>query len=579
MEVKFPELKKARIAGFFYSFRTRNFECNHVAILVVLLIGSSLYSSFIASSPIFDDHNVVTNAVFGNYALSPLPLAPRSIPYFSIAFLNIISTDNIAWNRCFNVGLLIGTTLALNTFLKRVFNRLISKDSAPHASIIALCISAWFILNPVTVYGVAYLAQRTILMATLFSLVSATLYLRAQHENRSVDLLSAGLCACLAMLCKEHALLLPFAIAALTPLATGWNRITIRRCATFNVLLLPMSWWVISNRAPEAGSSYEIYSGDILSQFSLPAPFSDIGGVWGMSIATQLGLFLRYLGSWLWPDPAYLSADLRIDFDQYWTGPIGYLLALISVSLIASAFLHTSRKSARPELRLISSGIAYSAILFVVELSVVRVQEPFVLYRSFLWMPGYALIFSGLIAIVVQKINIRNKKAATTLLILLPLLPLAMTPWTVDRLHSLESEESVWRDALLKLPKPTTPGADRIYYNLAGEAYKRKDYSAALDFSERVVRQSPGAFQGYLALGTSLIALGKLDEASKAFDKAESLPKPEMFNGYIQFKRCILLELGGSQGVDVINCLEKSAGMGYSQAKMILQLRQSETKK
>lgn len=545
----------------------------------LLIAVATVYAQFVSSALVFDDHNVATAAASGAFALGPFPLAPRSIPYFSIAFLNVVSADNIAWNRWFNIGLLICTTLALAAFLKRAFNRLDAEGVSDYTATITVCTCAWFVFNPISAYGVAYLAQRTILMATLFSLVSATLYLRAQSENRSVDLLSAGLCACLAMLCKEHALLLPFAIAALTPLAKEWNRITIRRCATFIVLLLPMCWWVVSNRAPEAGSTYEVYSGDILSQFSLPAPYSDIGGAWGMSIATQLGLFLRYLGSWLWPNPAYLSADLRIDFDEYWSGPIGYILALISISLVAIAFLHITRKTAKPQLRLLSSGIAYTAILFMVELSVVRVQEPFVLYRSFLWMPGYALIFSGLLAIVVQKINLWNKKAATTSLILLPLLPLAMIPWTVDRLHSLESEESVWRDALLKLPKSSTPGADRIYYNLAGEAYKRKDYSAALDFSQRVVRQSPGAFQGHLALGTSLIALGKFDEAERAFDKADSLPKPEMFNGYIQFKRCILLELKGSQSGEVTDCLEKSANMGYSQAKMILQLRKNMTMK
>lgn len=559
--------------------RLKNKLLSRLLLGFLLIAVAAVYAQFVSSALVFDDHNVATATASGAFALGPFPLAPRSIPYFSIAFFNVVSADNIAWNRWFNIGLLICTTLALAAFLKRAFNRLEAEDVSDYTSTIALCTCAWFVVNPISAYGVAYLAQRTILMATLFSLVSATLYLRAQSENRSVDLLSAGLCACLAMLCKEHALLLPFAIAALTPLAKEWNRITIRRCATFTVFLLPMCWWVVSNRAPEAGSTYEVYSGDILSQFSLPSPYSDIGGTWGMSITTQLGLFLRYLGSWFWPNPAYLSADLRIDFDQYWSGPNGYLLALISASLIASALLQSRSKSARPELRLISAGIAYSAILFMVELSVVRVQEPFVLYRSFLWMPGYALIFSGLLAIVVQKINLWNKKAATTSLILLPLLPLAMIPWTVDRLHSLESEESVWRDALLKLPRPSTPGADRIYYNLAGEAYKRKDYSSALDFSERVVRQNPGAFQGYLALGTSLIALGKLNEAEKAFDKAESLPKPEMFNGYIQFKRCILLDLAGSKGSDVTDCLEKSVRMGYSQAKLILQLRQSVTTK
>lgn len=549
-------------------------------VFLIFTVGCSVYLNFIGSPIVFDDHNVATVQALGGFLFSPFPLAPRSVPYFSIAVLNVISSGEIIWNRWFNLVLLNLTTLALACFLKRVGHLLSINSIQPflwQAIVLSLC--AWFILNPVAVYGVAYLAQRTILMATLFSLISATLYLRAHSANRSLDLVSAALFASIAMLCKEHAAPLPLAIAALTPLVKDWDRVTIRRCVFFVLLLLPMSYWVVSSRAPETGSAYEIYAGEILNQFSLPPLFNKYGGLWGMSIATQLGLFIRYFLSWIWPNPDSLSADMRIDFELYWTGLTGYLSAAFAILLVLASFFLISRKTTRPELRLISTGIAYVAMLFVVELSVVRIQEAFVLYRSFLWVPGYALIVGGILLLSVQKVANWNIKVANLTVFVLPLLFFAMTPWTIDRLKSLSSEEAVWLDALKKLPRPSTPGADRIYYNLAGEAYKKKNYQTALDYSEQVIKQNPGSFQGYLAKGTSLVALNDYQGATEAFDQAERLPKPEMFIGYIQFKRCIVIELGGGPTEEVMRCLKKSASMGYSQAKMILQLRQNMTEK
>ena len=176
---------------------------------------------------------------------------------------------------------------------------------------------------------------------------------------------------------------------------------------------------------------------------------------------------------------------------------------------------------------------------------------------------------------MLKKARAWNGTLANIMMIVLPLSFLSMIPWTLDRLRSLSSVEQVWRDAFNKLPRQETPGSDRIYYNLAGEAFKRKEYQTALDYGERVIKQNPGAFQGYLALGTSLIALGRLDEAAIAFDKADNLPKPEIFKGYIQFKRCIILELAGIQETGVTECLEKSANQGYSQAIIALQFRKS----
>jgi tetratricopeptide (TPR) repeat protein len=114
-------------------------------------------------------------------------------------------------------------------------------------------------------------------------------------------------------------------------------------------------------------------------------------------------------------------------------------------------------------------------------------------------------------------------------------------------------------------------GSDRIYYNLAGEAFKRKDYSEALRFSEMVIKQNPGSFQGYLAKGTSLLSMRQLDEAMRSFDDAESHRPPKEFLGYIEFKRCAVIAARGNHD-ETIACLRRSAKLGYEMARFRLKM-------
>jgi tetratricopeptide (TPR) repeat protein len=138
-------------------------------------------------------------------------------------------------------------------------------------------------------------------------------------------------------------------------------------------------------------------------------------------------------------------------------------------------------------------------------------------------------------------------------------------------LHSFSSEEALWQDALAKLPRPDVAGADRIYYNLAGEAYKRKDYAEALRLSELVITQNPRAFQGYLAKGTSLLALGRVDAAEQAFNDADAHRPPKKFLGYIEFKRCAVSEARGMRE-ETIACLRRSVKLGYEAARFRLEM-------
>jgi len=534
------------------------------------LLIAGTYGPFYASPAVFDDHSIITNLTAYDYAQQPFSLTTRNFPYFSIGFFQVLSGGDLAWNRWCNIALFGLVIVALYFFLLRVLSRFAPKDSQ-ELRWAALCVCLWFALNPVAVYAVAYLVERTIVMATLFSILAVNLYLRAQQQERNADLLSAALFGGLAMMCKEHAVLLPVAALALTPLVRDWGGKVALRAGVFLLLLAPICYWTISHRAGVVGTNYEVYAGEAIAQMALPSIFDFSGGIWAMSIATQLGLFLKYFFLWVFPSPAFLSADIRIDFPALWSGVWGVIGALLMLVAGLAALVVTFRKKATPAIRLSAAAFLYAAILYIVELSVVRIQEPFVLYRSFLWAPAYALLVGGLLLSCSRWLRVRSRAGWLTFCIAVPLACLALIPWTQDRLQTFSSEEALWQDALRKLPSPNVAGADRIYYNLAGEAYKAKRYSQALEFSERVIARNPRAFQGYLAKGTSLLALSDMDGASRALDQATACQPQPKYLAYIEFKRCIVLEAKGDTAA-IPACLRRSAAMGYTRAGIQLQM-------
>ena len=425
-------------------------------------------------------------------------------------------------------------------------------------------------INPVAVYGVAYLVQRTIVMATLFSLLSFTLYLRAQQTLRWPDLFSSAFLAWLAMMCKEHAILTPIAAIMLTPLCGGWTRERLARAAMNLAISLPGMLWVLWHRGSAiVGTSYEVYAGQILSQVAgLDFP----GGPWAMSAATQALLFWKYGLLWLVPFPGWMSADLRVDFAAIWANPLAYAGLVVSVTAVALALLAWCRPVRYAAWTVWASVLLFAAVPFAIELSTVRVQEPFVLYRSYLWMPAYALLLAMVLVridggLARQPAGMRRKLFWVALVGGCCLL----FPAAQDRLRSFSSERALWQDALDKLPHPAVAGADRIYYNLAGEAFKRREYAEALRLSDLVIAQNPAAFQGYLARGTSLLALARGDEAMQAFDEAEAHQPPKEFLGYIEFKRCGVIDARGDRAGGVA-CLRRSARLGYEMARFRLKL-------
>ena len=179
---------------------------------------------------------------------------------------------------------------------------------------------------------------------------------------------------------------------------------------------------------------------------------------------------------------------------------------------------------------LLGLAMLYPWLLFVLEFSSIRVQEPFVLYRSYLWMPGMLLSFPLLLD------KWPNKKT----FLALGLTALLLAPLAVNRLWVFADNYRLWNDAALLLPDDRVPGADRILFNRGqAEVGENKRDAAIADF-ERVVAISPQYAPVRFELGWTYAVTGRYQDAMIQFDAAIA-DDPSFANAY--YGKAMLLKM------------------------------------
>jgi tetratricopeptide (TPR) repeat protein len=177
-------------------------------------------------------------------------------------------------------------------------------------------------------------------------------------------------------------------------------------------------------------------------------------------------------------------------------------------------------------------GLFWTVSLFLIELSTVRFQEAVVLYRSYLWAPGFLLALAGLLSLISLRWVLGLAILAVALLV----------PLSWGRLEVFSSELALWREAEQKLPQATTPGAVRIHYNLGIFYAKAKQTDRALNEFEWVIAQDARAFQGYWGRSAIYMQDGQMEMAVDDLATVIRL-KPDYGMAYFQLG-AVLKHLG-----------------------------------
>ncbi len=518
-----------------------------LCLAVLALLASLLYLPFLSNGWVFDDANLFANLSVYDYATKPVSLTPRALPYFSLGLVQVIF-GSIEAQRTVSLILHIACSGLLFALLKSLLS---PGEDAPARYLPPLAGALWFALNPVAVYGAAYLAERTIVFATLFSLACLLFFVRGFRQRSTTDLIVAAVLYSAAVFSKEHAVMLPLAALPLLALAPGQERQwVVGRAALFLLLCLPAAALAVFSAKAVIGSSYEPDVGPMLAALQGIDWLHGPRAVWLASAAMQARAFFLYFYYWLVPDVRFLSVDMRVDFLSVLHSPT---LALGIAAFLAAPLFGLYCLSRGRSWALFGCGLLFSWLLFITELSSVRLQEPFVLYRSYLWAPGFAMMLAAVLG------RLRWQWLAAMVVAAAPLAFMLAQ----DRLQSFASERSVWQDAADKLASPDLPGADRIYYNLGGERFKRGELDAAMADLDRVVSLNPKAFHGYLGRGMIYLAEKKYAQALAELDHALSI-NPAF--GFALYRRGVALENLG-RGPEALSAYRAAAKAGFALAK------------
>lgn len=480
-------------------------------LLPVLLIAATfgLYWPSLHHAPFFDDVNFFEAGLLQQIFLDGFVFHLRWLPYFMTAWVDLIFEDHLFAQRCINVGLHLMTAFVLHSLTLRIADHV-----APHPynRRAALAAALLFLLHPLAVYAVGYLIQRTILMAALFGLMTLSTFFDGLVTRKKAYFIFSALFYFLSSFSKEHALLIPAAALALTPLAGPLNREIWRQLALPLALYLVIAILVVVKSQGILGAVYEPFAESLVRQHGSG---NDALQLWGLSVMTQATLFFKYVGLALIPNPGWMSIDIRVPFGQP-----EYLLGVLGLAAYTVTTVFWLLKGGRRGL----AGYALLAplLLFAVEFSTVRIQEPFVLYRSYLWI---APLF---MAIPVISHALPDRLFWPVVLAI----ALAFAFASSDRLRSFSSTYALWDDAVKKLPDEQALGATRVYANRGVQLMKRGELVAAIDDFTRALHVDPGY---RIALKGRAFAYLKQGKYEAAIAEADGLIRfyPDEGDGYI----------------------------------------------
>jgi hypothetical protein len=247
--------------------------------------------------------------------------------------------------RLFNLAVHMGVVAALFAFYREILRALVTPRPEPgetpvpyHESLALGFAVGFFALDPVAIYGVAYLIQRSILLATLFTVLALWAFARGLRTGKLwLHLLAAAFYA-FAVMSKEHTVLapilaVPIYVIVMRPSA---KRLTIVSAAAA-VLIGIAGIFVWGRFGYLFGRAFDEYSFAYLAQLAALDPQAP-ERAWPLSIINQSWLFLEYGFRWFLPVADWMSISMRPAFPLKWftfpqvLGVPAYLAALVGGS-------------------------------------------------------------------------------------------------------------------------------------------------------------------------------------------------------------------------------------------------------
>jgi len=502
-----------------------------LAILLLFVAGTAVYSNTFQSPFVFDDINFITRnnphvhmtdfswASIKEAALEGNP-RHRYLPNISFAVNYYFGRENPFGYHLVNLAIHLLTGIIL-FFLFQATLFLCSNEKDERVSpagassgILRPAPYEWaaffgamlWLVHPVQTNAVTYMCQRMTSMAALFFVLSLLLYVTGRRVFRKGRVRSSvaffagcvisGLCA---VASKENAGTLPIFI-----LLYEW--FFFQKLKNLRSMR-PLAWVVIGSII-FIGISVHFLGADpiarILSSYSLREfTLSE-------RVMTEFRVVVYYLSLLAFPHPRRLVLDHDYPISNSLMTPVSTIFSLGAIIGLAVVAVYAARKD-----RLASFAIVWFLGNLVIESSVIGIE---IIYEHRMYLPTMFLYL--LFSRMVFRVSGTKRRAGAFILTVLALI---LAIWTYQRNVIWQSEESFWTEGVQKAPRKARP-----YQNLAYSLQVGGQYVRAIDNYRKSLSIAPHP-TAYANMGLCYESIGYYSDAVEAYARALKM-KPDSPN-------------------------------------------------
>ncbi|OVE81595.1 hypothetical protein BVY03_03060 [bacterium K02(2017)] len=466
----------------------------------------------------------------------------RMMVNYSFALTHHLFDMDTFWYRIINVFIHCGNTVLIFLLSKKLYHHFltscdISKDNQ---AMLALVTAFIFGLNPMALYGVVYIVQRYIELATFFSLLTIFIWLKGLEflaieikKNKSSFswksffwLMLSVFSYYFATHSKAHVVMLPVILLLLAVIYIkprfSWLKQLILPCFLFLLIaikvIISRKWLIAEIYEPHAEQAITNLS--LLSQQSGQSAISN-AIMYPLSILNQCWLFFQYLYLWIIPDVSKMAIDTPRPFEMSFLSFKNILGVLLFLLYFSGSILLLFKEKHK---KLCGLGLLFPLILFCTEFSTVRFHENFILYRSYAWMSGFFLVIPSVFNLLKSK-----KFKILTLIYCCSLLFFLQ-----HRLLPFQNKITLWEDVVEKFDynDRRIAAAYRSWGNL-GTAYANKDqFDKALEIYNKSLKLYPEYQKVWYGLGILYFNHKKYEEAIPFFEKGAYSKPPYKASSY-----------------------------------------------
>ncbi len=483
-------------------------------IFIILAAGVIAYSNSFDCSFHFDDRNILNSATTKSTAtigdwIGLFPSRPLGVLTFTANYH--IHRLDVRGYHLVNLMIHLINALLVWWLVWVTFSTPAMKDLpvSRNKTAIAFFTGLLFVTHPLATQSVTYIVQRFASLATLFYLLSLSLFVKGKlQENSTKSLLlfcASFLSAICGILTKEIAATLPFAIVL------------------YDYCFLRVSPWKFQSKDKTLLFSLVmlmIFAAILLRNFSMDifrTVETDQGYAYSISVKeyflTQFRVILTYIRLFFLPFHQNLDYDYPLSVSFLDVKTFFSFLALFSVFLAGILLFK--------KYRLISFGIFWFFLTLSVESSIIPVSQN-VIFEHRMYLPGFGFF----IAFTGAFFYLFPKRYINTILVILLVIAAINTALTYERNKVWKNEYTLWSDCLAK-----SPGKARVNNEIGTACAERGQYEKAISFLDKAISLNPNYAEPYYNRGTVYGRLGQYQRTVDDCSEALRL-KPDYVNAY-----------------------------------------------